>query len=810
MDKAWGNYHWRAVVLGVLAFAAVCGAEEKFTGKVVDVEGHSVAGAEVRLCGLKYGSAGYEMAAEHLLKSGEDGGFVFKLEESLPQEVFWVITAEKEGLAVGWSNRYSQAASEPLEITLRPAGRLDGVVVDGAGEPIAGAEVRVLLAADKSSRPRYLFNARAGYLSVSTDAEGRFAFGELPDDTGVVLQVSKAGKGTVVTYNPEAGGSNMFLYSVGQAGIKIELGDECVIEGKVVDASGEPVGGIEVGVGGRRVQFMGRERFVAAADGSFRLDGLSAGSYKLTAVFEQGKGAAPWITKGADVEVSSGEHKKDVQIVLEEGGLLEITVTESGSGAVVENAHVSIERKEPREYMGLPSDKEGKARARLLPGAYQVRGVSKPGMTGRDEQEFVIESGKTVRLSISIEGLPKVRGQVLDLEGNALAGAEVVVKPAGHRGVKTEADGRYEAIWDSTHWSGDTTYCLVARHEEKDLAFSQVLETGTESVTVKMEKGWVISGTASDGEGNPINGAGITLMLRVGNWGSSLGDGERPQTEGEGRFRIGALPPERDYNVYVSADGYGKRQISVKADQFEEGRHDMGVIALPTANLSISGMVVDLEGNPVKGATIYGYGGDGQPDVRDITTDAEGKFVIKGVCEGRLRLSAQHRGDTNMYGSVQTEGGAEDVTIVIGERSSSGGFVPRQPASLKGKALPSVEDLGPVEAEVEGKKIAICFWDVNQRPSRYFVKELAARSEALKGRFAVVLVDSSGSKDAVGAWMKENGVSYAHLVLGEEAGDVHFKWGVKGLPWLIVADDGHVVRWEGVSAGQIDEALGIE
>jgi len=85
---------------------------------------------------------------------------------------------------------------------------------------------------------------------------------------------------------------------------------------------------------------------------------------------------------------------------------------------------------------------------------------------------------------------------------------------------------------------------------------------------------------------------------------------------------------------------------------------------------------------------------------------------------------------------------------------------PQEPVSLLGKQVPVFEQFGSKlnSAEVEGKKILVCFWDMNQRPSRRCLQELAKRAEELKGKgVAVVCVQASEvATDTLNDWFKKN------------------------------------------------------
>jgi hypothetical protein len=64
------------------------------------------------------------------------------------------------------------------------------------------------------------------------------------------------------------------------------------------------------------------------------------------------------------------------------------------------------------------------------------------------------------------------------------------------------------------------------------------------------------------------------------------------------------------------------------------------------------------------------------------------------------------------------------------QMDESGRSVPKQPPPLMGKALPNLNgikvDFAPEQAK--GKMILICFFDIQQRPSRYCLRQLSTRA----------------------------------------------------------------------------------
>ena len=143
---------------------------------------------------------------------------------------------------------------------------------------------------------------------------------------------------------------------------------------------------------------------------------------------------------------------------------------------------------------------------------------------------------------------------------------------------------------------------------------------------------------------------------------------DRVMSDEEGKYEVKAIPLDRTYRVDVSADGYGEGQCEIYVASAPNRRIEAETIILPLANLTLSGKVIDLEERPVANVRVYTYG-DGQPRCESIT-DEDGKFTLKGICRGELRIEAGVREDGSMhYGSATAQGGDTDVVVVLTEQS---------------------------------------------------------------------------------------------------------------------------------------------
>ena len=135
----------------------------------------------------------------------------------------------------------------------------------------------------------------------------------------------------------------------------------------------------------------------------------------------------------------------------------------------------------------------------------------------------------------------------------------------------------------------------------------------------------------------------------------------------------------------------------------------------------------------------------------------------------------------------------------------------KEPASLTGTPLPDFLNVGfnIVPKRPDDKAFLICFFDMNQRPSRNCITELTGKAEQLKEKgLAVIGVQASKvNENELNRWIQQSNIRFP---IGTIKGDVErtlFSWGVRSLPWLILADQEHIVRSEGFAFSELDDKL---
>lgn len=133
------------------------------------------------------------------------------------------------------------------------------------------------------------------------------------------------------------------------------------------------------------------------------------------------------------------------------------------------------------------------------------------------------------------------------------------------------------------------------------------------------------------------------------------------------------------------------------------------------------------------------------------------------------------------------------------------------PEPLLGKKLPEPENIQNIDdlKQAEGKPTLICFWDMNQRPSRNLIAELAEQEKELAEKnVAVLLVHTSKVEPAkLKEWLDSCKIPFACGNIEGDAKKVLFRWGVRAQPWLILTGQEGVVSAEGFNIEQLDEKL---
>jgi hypothetical protein len=306
-----------------------------------------------------------------------------------------------------------------------------------------------------------------------------------------------------------------------------------------------------------------------------------------------------------------------------------------------------------------------------------------------------------------------------------------------------------------------------------------------------------------DEDDNPLDITSVQIWNENPSAGAQADSFAVRSSDRPGFYEINGIPVGRYGTLSIQLDGFApfwKYDVIV-----EKNSKDLLVCQLYKGG-TISGYVTDEQGHPVKGVPVVV---NSILCRRDVTTDEKGRFVANHLPDTHYSVIAEP-GPNSPYRAKVLKGGAKcgakDLHIAVErEKEAEGGL------SLAGKSIWHVNEL-PVfldPTQSRGKRILLCFWDMNQRPSRRMIRELAKRAKELKEKgVSVVAVQASKvEKEILDEWLKENDVPFSVGMIEKDEEKVRFNWGVKSLPWLILTDQKHIVWAEGFSINELDEKI---
>lgn len=782
------------------------------SGTVVDFRAQAVSGAEVLCLQQVYDYAAGCIRWNVLARTATDAQGRFHASgQAANLEYFWV-AVRKPGLSIGWyGSRYAGPARE-LNLFLSEPMAFDGTVVDENGQGVPDATVGVCL--NLPSMGQWPFEDPQGWCTSRTDREGKFRLEHVPAGATADFRVEAPGKAVHWTHWDKDASKGM-QYRAGKEAIRIALKPEAVIRGRVIDeTSGKPVAGVQLLArpDNRHANYSCFAPVTSAPDGTFSYKGLQADVYSLQIVAPQYR-MLDWVGKDVKVTAQAGR-TADVTVPVGKGGLVEVAVLDAATGSPIENARVTVDQKATYSpffaFSGVfCTDARGVALARAPAGECRVGMVGDTYEYFSDPEPVKVVKGQTVRRQRSLDAFPSIAGIVHDPNGRPARGVIVCSRPACDRASASDAQGRFQVTWRPNPRL--RTMLIMARDPERNLVGLAEVNDWSQPADVTLAPALTVRGRVADPNGKPIPAAQVQLKGRMPGW--HVDAVPAVLTDAQGIYEIRAVPAPREYLRYglqFQAEGYGPIRGDELSFASTQGmRVEAPSMILVPTDKSISGVVVTAAGRPAAGASVSIYGPhgnamDGQPG-RQTKTDAQGRFTIEGVCAGPLQVRAGAGNRPGDSGQLDARGGDRNVKIVLGR---SGVHV--EINSLLGKPLPdTMSMLDRPSAQMQGKPILLCFFDMSQRSSRNGIDTLAKWSDALrqKGVTVAAIQAAPVPEDAWMGWIANQGARFSFGRIKDDTEKVQSAWGVQSLPWLILADKSHIVRAEGFQLGEIDGIL---
>lgn len=371
----------------------------------------------------------------------------------------------------------------PLEQRGPGSHQLSGHVVDGAGMPVVGVEVRAMRTGDMIEAARSASGQGSALAQGSAPSSSSSpSSGPAPAPASVLLSTATDSEGAYTLEGAEPGhytirvsGSGIFaaeLLFVPIPGddLPIVVARKVSITG-VVTERGNPVAGATVEVTGDAIG--GTARLTTGATGAFALPELPEGNYDVVAYRNDLASATQHLTRlGSGPFAPITLPLEAAAVVL--GHVYERTASDGvGPGVVAAIELRPLSDDEPARY--AQSGADGRFRIEgVHPGRWVVSAIA-PGYVLPEPIE--IDAGRgVVELGVIAGG--SIEGRVLDSSGKPVAGAELRVLGAASGGASAGATGAGGAA-AGRELSGDREAALLASFGGRSLAAVAVWDAET-------------------------------------------------------------------------------------------------------------------------------------------------------------------------------------------------------------------------------------------------------------------------------------------------------------------------------------------
>jgi protocatechuate 3,4-dioxygenase beta subunit len=694
-------------------------------GRVSDELGSPVAGARVRFARdndirtlIRGGPAAF--LGRPGVTTGPDGAFRMR---GLAPEKNRTLEATKSGYVTAKRHGVTLKTGEVLKdvaLVVRRGLEARGRVVDAAGQPIAGAEIR--LAPVERGGGRLMFQI-AGMnrekADASTAADGSFHLAGL-EAGDYALAVTREGYAPkrVPSVPVAAKGPNEWPPVVLTAGVPII--------GVVRNSKGDAIVGAGVFAFGGEAG--GTRNSTTDPEGRFRLEGFSSERPVMMTIIADGYAA---------LQRRVTPSTEELVLVLKTSGTIRGRVEDAGTKRPITDFTATYTESQGgfaggfRMVMGGgESEKSFQSPdgtfelSDVPPGKWIVR-ASSPGYRPADVSGIEVGEGETKDgVVVSLRKGSVVTGRVLDpRRGTGVPNASVAWSEPSDGGgmgpaaaammgrlngngsaVTTDADGRFR--FDGLP-SGRIT--VTAEHSDYLDASKQIDLEDEANVDLTLSVGGSVSGTVVGKDGR-TGVAGAQVLLSAPGGGMSFGD-DSARADASGNFSFEHLKAGR---YGVSARSNAGATASKDVVLAESQRLD-GVMLEMATGATVLGTVTGLPSGRVGGVRVFA-------SAKDYTDSAvagdDGRFTLQDVPAGVLRLSA-NTAFPSMRSTTKTVEIPEDASevpveiafegssrlagrITRGDKPISGAFVsatPDPPIASGGRATDQTDEDGRYELE---------------------------------------------------------------------------------------------------------------
>ncbi|MEM6792640.1 MAG: carboxypeptidase regulatory-like domain-containing protein [Acidobacteriota bacterium] len=606
-----------------------------FQGLVVDSRGSPVSGAGVSASENSLGSITRIFQGSRLETTTDAAGH-FELQD-LAKNASLSIELEKEGW-VRARHRVQLPTDGLQRFEMERGGYLVGRVIDAADrEPIGQAGVRVRIGG----------GGRLGEQRGRAEDDGSFRYGSFAAGS-VSLEIAAEGYRSYARNDLE-------IVADRDTEVTVELERGLDLRGLVLDPSGQPVeqASIQVEPEVRTSMAWITPSDTSGADGRFTLRGLEPGGHVLRAEHEE------WGSAVQRVEIPSGSAASPVELRFEGGSRVVGRVVDRASGEPVAEATVVLRRLSVRgleQQRGQSVDRDStNADGRFSlgpakPGTYRVSATTEKRGSGASQPFEVARGADLEGVVLEIDGGLSIRGVIEGASFDEISNLIVQARSPGQgpHFVSPNFEGRFRLA----ELAAGTWRLEVSTQDGKTATESVELREGEgePEVVLKLERGLEITGTVLR-NGEPA--AGATVSVRAGRrW---IPPGQRP-TDAEGRFKASIPEPGR-FELWVQSRGSTRTRQTFDLAGGED-------LVLEYRESTVTGRVLDAEGQPILGARIRSRAGEGEETA--TRTDTYGRYRLEALGFGAVEIVASRDGFAQKTRDLQLDGAAlENVDFVL-------------------------------------------------------------------------------------------------------------------------------------------------
>jgi RNA polymerase sigma-70 factor (ECF subfamily) len=414
-------------------------------GRVVDVRGRAVPAVTVRLSSGAGAAAAADRAA--LAVSDERGEF-----DLVAPRAYGAVTVQSERWLTVLSGHVPYASEPRVVLVVAEGMELAGFVSDEAGQPVARAEIDLVLPPDLRARLREVLDDSVdeSWHDV-TDGQGRFRWAALPIVEGAKLRAARAGFETFQGPAPAAPTAGHAIT------LRHAKAPDGAITGTVLDDAERPAAGALVS--------WGREATVTDDAGHFHLVAPAGAKLTVTAV------KAGCLPATAEVEVRAPGAAKAPELVLRLGGpLLSITgrvVDRTGRPLAAAMVWVdptwfgtqggnmlSTESLAARGAWSsrVDTDEQGRFEVKALLARDYTLHALEPATLRVVRRQAVPAGSRDVEVVLAgDEPIPRIAGRVVDRGGAPVAGVTVATQREAWCLRNTAASGMSGSMSDSAN-----------------------------------------------------------------------------------------------------------------------------------------------------------------------------------------------------------------------------------------------------------------------------------------------------------------------------------------------------------------------